>query len=65
MGILMPILAIPDVTICKLREFEFIVLGCDGIYDVLSNSEVVSFVRTRLAQKIHPKEVGQGPTPQL
>ena len=49
--------AIPDVTICKLREFEFIVLGCDGIYDVLSNSEVVSFVRSRLAQKIHPKEV--------
>jgi len=51
--------AIPDVTICKLKEFEFIVLGCDGVFDMLSNTDVVTFVRNRLAQKIHPKEICQ------
>lgn len=51
--------AIPDVTICKLKDFEFIVLGCDGLYDMLNNEEVVNFVRIRLAQKINPKEICQ------
>ena len=50
-------LAIPDVTISKLTDLEFIVLACDGIFDVMNNTEVIKFVRSRLAQRIHPKEV--------
>ena len=49
-------LAIPDVTISKLTDLEFIVLACDGIFDVMNNTEVIKFVRSRLAQRIHPKE---------
>lgn len=42
----------PDVTQCELRlaeTDEFIVIGCDGIWDVMTNQEVISYVRSRLA----------------
>jgi len=51
------------------EEWEFILLACDGIWDVMSNEEVIEFVRTRLAQTkltddeshqnvtIHPEEI--------
>ncbi|XP_070154289.1 probable protein phosphatase 2C T23F11.1 [Polyergus mexicanus] len=32
------------------EEWEFVVLACDGIWDVMTSEEVVRFVRTRLAQ---------------
>jgi len=51
--------AIPDVTISCLKELEFVVIGCDGIFDVMNNTAVVHFVRSRLAQRIHPKEIAQ------
>jgi len=31
-------------------EDEFIVLGCDGVWDVLSNDDCVQFVKTRMAE---------------
>lgn len=47
--------AYPDVTVERLTpEHEFLVLACDGIWDVLSNQEVIDFVRGRLAQKMEP-----------
>jgi len=49
--------AIPDVIICKQKELEFLVLACDGVFDMMTNTEVIKFVRNKLAQKIHPKEV--------
>jgi protein phosphatase 2C family protein 2/3 len=38
-------------------EHEFIVLACDGIWDVLSNDQVVTFCRKRLAEGRTPEEV--------
>lgn len=52
--------AVPDIEIRKITdELEFIVLACDGIWDVLTNSEVVSFVRSRIAEKMDPATVSQ------
>ena len=33
-------------------------LACDGIWDVLTNEEVVEFVRARVAQEMQPEVVG-------
>jgi serine/threonine protein phosphatase PrpC len=37
---------------------EFIVLGCDGIWDCLTNEECVKYVRDRINTK-HPREIGE------
>lgn len=48
--------AYPDVDIKDLTpDHEFILLACDGIWDVLSNEEVLEFVRSRIAQLIQPE----------
>ncbi|KAF0699382.1 Aste57867_10043 [Aphanomyces stellatus] len=38
---------------------EFLVLCCDGIYDVMSNEQVQKFVRDKLAEGKSPKEVSE------
>ena len=51
--------AFPDIVIDEITEdHEFILLACDGIWDVLSNEEVVDFVRGRLAERRDPQTVG-------
>lgn len=44
------ITCVPDIKIEKINEEtdEFVVLACDGIWDCMSNQQVVSFVRSRL-----------------
>lgn len=45
------VVATPDITEFELHEDdEFLILACDGIWDVLSNQEAVDFVRSRLKQ---------------
>lgn len=50
--------AYPDVITDKLSsDHEFIVLACDGIWDVMTNQEVVDFVRVKLAEKRDPQSI--------
>lgn len=52
------ITAEPDIISTRLRPGdEFIVLGCDGIWDCLSNEECVKYVRDRIDTK-SPVEIG-------
>jgi protein phosphatase 1G len=52
------ITAEPDVEHVVLSaEDRFMVLACDGIWDVMSNQEVVTFVRERLDQGADPTDV--------
>lgn len=51
-------LAVPDVVIKGINEdWEFVLIACDGIWDVLSNEEVLKFVRARVAQQMSPEQV--------
>lgn len=50
--------AYPDVIVKDLTpEHEFILLACDGIWDVMTNDEVVEFVRTRIAALMEPEQI--------
>ena len=40
-----------------IPEDEFIILGCDGIWDCLTNEKAVQFVRTRI-DKMPLNEIG-------
>ena len=57
-------LAAPDVVVKTVDEnWEFILLACDGIWDVLSNEEVLKFVRARVAQQMPPELVRRKTNP--
>ena len=46
------VVACPDITEIDLdNEFNLIVLGCDGIFDVLSNEEILECIRIVLKEK--------------
>ena len=38
-------------------DWEFVVVACDGIWDVMSNEEVVAYVRERIATGMEPEEI--------
>jgi protein phosphatase 1G len=45
------VVATPDITTFELQKGdEFLILACDGIWDVLSNQEAVDFVRKKIKQ---------------
>lgn len=57
LSVLFP-LACPDIITKDITAgHEFIVIACDGIWDVMSNEEVLQFVRTRIAQRTEPSTV--------
>lgn len=39
------------------KEWEFIVLACDGIWDVMGNQEVVDFIREEIAEGLEPEKI--------
>jgi serine/threonine protein phosphatase PrpC len=45
------ITANPDIIKIKRENIDFIVMGCDGIWEVKSNSEMVAWVKSRLEEK--------------
>ena len=46
------VVALPDITEIELNdEYNFIVLGCDGIFDVLSNEELLQCIHIVLKEK--------------
>ncbi|CAG2181005.1 unnamed protein product, partial [Oppiella nova] len=48
--------AYPDVQVRDVTDdLEFIIIACDGIWDVMTNDEVVSFIRMRIAAKMEPQ----------
>ena len=46
------VVALPDITEIELNDdFNFLVLGCDGIFDVLSNEEILECVKIAIKEK--------------
>jgi serine/threonine protein phosphatase PrpC len=51
----------PELQTVPLRETdEFILCACDGVWDVMSSQDAITFVRTRLRGLAAGKRVGQG-----
>lgn len=52
------VIACPDVTIVERNEADdFVVLACDGIFDVMPNSELIKFIGTQLAKTNNLKKI--------
>ena len=50
------ITAVPEIVKETLTdEDEFIILGCDGVFELLSNQQVINFVRFRLKAGMEPR----------
>lgn len=44
-------LAFPEITVHPITDdVEFMVIACDGIWDCMSNEDVVLFIRSRIAE---------------
>ena len=53
------VVALPDITEIELNEeYNFIVLGCDGIFDVLSNEELLECIQIVLREKKMTEFIG-------
>lgn len=52
------VIAHPDVQTRPLNnKLEFIVMACDGVWDVMTNEEVIEFCRRRLAHHMSPVSI--------
>lgn len=55
-----PVTADPDVTEIALQDDdEFVVVATDGLWDVISSTEVCRITRTQLAKGLSPQEVAE------
>jgi serine/threonine protein phosphatase PrpC len=46
------ITASPEVTAENMQDVSFIVIGCDGIWDCMTNQEICDFINERLKAKM-------------
>uniref|UniRef100_A0A1I8I002 PPM-type phosphatase domain-containing protein n=1 Tax=Macrostomum lignano TaxID=282301 RepID=A0A1I8I002_9PLAT len=54
----------PSVCVQTITDsMEFVVMASDGVWEVMSNQEVVSFVRSRLARGMNPDARSKNPGP--
>lgn len=50
----------PDIVVRELTpEDEFIVLACDGVWDVMSNQDICDFIRPRLEKRMELKDIAE------
>ncbi len=57
---LSPLTAMPDITINTLtKNDEFIILACDGLWDVMSNQDVVDFIRLRFDKDYNIQQIAK------
>ena len=53
-----PITADPDIKVVDLLpEDDFIIMGCDGIWETKSNEEMVEYIYDKLKQKMELKDI--------
>ena len=48
--------------VCRSAEVSFLLLACDGVWDVMSNQEAVQFVYDRLREECTLAAANQFPT---
>lgn len=50
--------AYPDIETRTITpDWEFVVIACDGIWDVMSNREVITYIRENIAAGVEPEEI--------
>jgi protein phosphatase 2C family protein 2/3 len=50
--------AFPELSVYDVStELEFLVIACDGIWDVLTNNEVIEFCRKRIMMQVDPMKI--------
>lgn len=42
------ITAAPEISTSIITDAEYIFIGCDGVYDCLTNQEIADFINTRI-----------------
>lgn len=49
------VISLPEVVKKKVtEEWEFVVLACDGVWDVMTNEQVCRFIRVRIEKNVKP-----------
>ena len=62
----MVIIALPDINEIELNEeYNLIIIGCDGIFDVLSNEELLECINIVLREKQMTENINDEDIPQL
>eukprot|EP01071_Lankesteria_metandrocarpae_P003887 Lankesteria_metandrocarpae@DN3245_c0_g1_i1.p1 len=55
------ITAFPDIRVCELsREDKFVIIACDGIWDCMTNQELVDYIIARIREQGADSENGKG-----